>query len=365
MRDRVVIYDQRYVPAVTGPIAPNTRAVLAPLNAGEHGFIVEAIYVWPSFNLAGAPADVAYVRALIDGQAWPPAPGRCYIRARANRQMAVPLDERYAVKTVPLGRISPDPLTDTTLKVTPAQVLSFEIQAGPTVGVLATDSVIRVMAVGRIADNDTELQNIYGSSIYDPYGPVTIGDPITGKVTPGISKRLSLTLDNLKFLSGATGQNSPKIFPFWTYGLNNAIIPDVPEFEWTYTQPALHVLNEFEELSFDWTRTTTRALQIRYMGAYLAAGRGVVWWHQPPLRRPGHLNQFFGWVVDAGFPNLLPGGGGVAITPMYQGPVDLAEVGPQILAYNNLTQVRVNADAGTTIAAGDLEIQMRGVDIQF
>ena len=83
--------------------------------------------------------------------------------------------------------------------------------------------------------------------------------------------------------------------------------------------------------------------------------------HQPPLRRPGHLNQFYGWVVDAGFPNLLPGGGAQGLTGMFQGPYELD---PKVLCYNNLTQLRA-LGVPAAIAVGDLEIQMRGTHIEY
>ena len=109
----------------------------------------------------------------------------------------------------------------------------------------------------------------------------------------------------------------------------------------------------------------------KYIGAYIAAPvapdteeRCRVWFHQPPLRRPGHLNLFHGWVVDAGFPQMIPGGGapGIAGTGTFKGPYELD---PKVLAFNNLTELRVVADPGTAIAAGALEVQMRGTYIEY
>jgi len=38
---------------------------------------------------------------------------------------------------------------------------------------------------------------------------------------------------------------------------------------------------------------------------------------------------------------------------------------PGVLAYDNLTELRVVADPGTTIIANDLEMQMWGTHIEF
>lgn len=344
-----------------GAIAANTQQFLAAVNVAEHLFIIEEMYVWPPITLGGLPADLDDIEVLIDGQPFPPTPGRMHIRPMANRSMVNPYDQRFAKGPFPFGKISLDPLEDTTLKATPAQLLSVRIAAG-AVGIAATDSAIRVMMRGRIADTDSQLQDIYGGAMYQPGGPVSLGDPVTGKITPPISKSFPLSIDNAKLMSGATGQNSPKITPFWTWGVNSAVIPAVPEYEWTFPPGPAHVARAFEEMSFDWTRITNRALQIKDIAAYIAAGRGTVFWHQPPLRRPGHLNQFFGWVVDAGFPNLIPGGGAPGLTGMFQGPYPLD---PKVLAYNNLTQLRALADPGTTILAGNLEMQMRGTHIEY
>lgn len=362
MRDKVNIFDDGWNPPVDGAIAANTSQDLATLDAGEHAFILEELHIYPPYNVAGLPAGLDRVQILIDGEPYPATPGRMHIRAMAERCMAPPYDPRYALGPFPFGKISLDPLEDTTIKVAPAQRLTVRLWADAT-GILATDSRIRTIIRGRIADEDAELQDIYGGSMYQPGGPVRIGDPVTGKISPTISKSMPITIDNVKKMSGGTSQNAPDISPFWTFGVNTAVIPATPEYEWTYVNPA-HVATPREELSFDWTRIATRALWIKDIAAYLAAGRGTVFWHQPPLRRPGHKNMFFGWVINAGFPLQIPGGGapGLIAPGFFQGPYELD---PKILAYNNLTELRVVADAGTTIAAGDLEMQMRGTFIEF
>ena len=47
---------------------------------------------------------------------------------------------------------------------------------------------------------------------------------------------------------------------------------------------------------------------------------------------------------------------------MFKGPYELDA---KVLAYNNLTQLRAVANAGTNIAIGDLEMQMRGTHIEY
>lgn len=356
MRDKLILYDQTRNAA----IAANTTVDLATVDVGAHLFIIEEMLLWSPTTVAALPADLAKVQILIDGEPFPASPSRMHIRAMAERSMVNPYDQRFARGPFPFGKISLDPLEDTTIKITPAQKLAVRLTAG-AVGYALADSPIRVMLRGRIADDDAQLQNIYGGAMYQPGGVSYLGDPVTKKISPAISKSFPLTISNATLMSGATGQNSPKITPFWTYGVNTVAIPATPEYEWTYVNPA-HVANAFEEMSFDWTRITKRALQIKDIAAYLAAGRGRVFWHQPPLRRPGHLNLFHGWVIDAGFPNLIPGGGAPGLTGMFQGPYELD---PKILAYNNLTQLRVVADAGTTIAIGQLEMQMRGTHIEY
>lgn len=356
MRDKLILYDQTHNAA----IAANTTVDLATVDVAQHLFIIEEMLLWSPTTIAALPADLAKAQILIDGEPFPASPSRMHIRAMAERSMVNPYDPRFPRGPFPFGKISLDPLEDTTIKVTPAQKLAVRLTAG-AVGYALADSPIRVMLRGRIADTDAQLQDIYGGAIYQPGGHLRLGDPVTGKISPPISKSFPLTIDTAKLMSGATGQNSPKITPFWTYGVNTVAIPAVPEYEWTYTNPA-HVAAAFEEMSFDWTRITNRALQIKDIAAYLAAGRGRVWWDQPPLRRPGHLNLYHGWVIDAGFPNLIPGGGAPGLTGMFKGPYELD---PKILAYNNLTQLRVVADAGTTIAIGQLEMQMRGTHIEY
>lgn len=360
MRDKVVIYDDTFTPAAGNVIAANTLNDLATVDAGEHGFVIEEMHLYSPYNFGGLPAGLDRVQILIDGEPFPATPSRLHIRGMAERSMANPYDQRFAKGPFPFGEISLDPLEDTTIKVTPAQRIAVRLWADAT-GILATDSVIRVMLLGRVADTDAQLQNIYGGIMYQPGGPTRIGDPVTGKISPTISKSFPITIDNMKRMSGATGQQAPKINPFWTWGVNSGVIPDVPEYEWTYVNPA-HVARPWEEFSFDWTRISDRALHIKNIAAYLAAGRGRVWWDQSPLRRPGHLNMFFGWVINAGFPMMIPGGGAPGLTGMFQGPFDLD---PKVLAYNNMTELRVAADPGTTILAGNLEMQMRGTLIEY
>ena len=358
MRDKVQIYDDEWNPPVDGAIAANTLQDLAVLDAGEHAYIIEEAHIYSPLTIAGLPAGLDRIQLLIDGEPFPATPGRMHIRATANRCMAPPYDLRFARGPFPFGKISLDPLEDTTIKVAPAQRVGVRLWAGAA-GILATDSAIRVQLLGRIADTDAQLQDIYGGAMYQPGGPVSLGDPVTGKISPVISKSMPISIDNVKKMSGATGQNAPKITPFWTFGTNLAAIPAVPEYEWTYPT---HVAQPWEELRFDWTRITSQALQIKSIGAYLAAGAGRVFLHQPPLRRPGHLNLFFGWVINAGFPMMIPGGGAPALTPMFQGPYDLD---PKVLAFNNLTELRVVADPGTVIGAGNLEIQVKGTNIEY
>ena len=362
LRDKVIIYNDAYDPAVTGAIAAGNQVDLATLDAEEHVLILEEAHIYSPYDLGGLPADLDTVRILIDGEPFPASPSRLYIRAMAERCMAIPYDSRFNVTTIPFGKISVDPLEDTTIKVTPAQRLSVRLEAGTTAGVLATDSVTRVMLLGRIADSDEQLREVYGGQSMYGVGPVQLSDKITRKVTPVIDKSFPLTIDNVKRMTGATAQNAPKITPFMTWGQNSAVIPATPEYEWTFRNPA-HVGRAFEEMSFDWTRLTTdRAMVLKYWAAYIALGAGNVWWHQTNARRPGHGSLFAGRVIDAGFPQMLPGGGAPAATGMYTGPTKMS---PGVLAYDNLTELRVVADPGTTIIANDLEMQMWGTHIEF
>ncbi len=360
MRDKVIIYDDTFTPAIGNVIPANTLTDLATIDAGEHGFILEEMHLYSPYNLAGNPAGLERVQVLIDGEPFPSSPSRMHIRAMAERSMANPYDQRFARGPFPFGKISLDPLEDTTIKITPAQRVAVRLHADAT-GILATDSAIRVMLMGRVADTDAQLQDIYGGTMYQPGGPVSLKDRVSGKISPVISKSFPITIDNMKKMSGATGQDGPKINPFWTWGVNSAVINPAPEYEFTYRNPA-HVARPWEEFSFDWTRISDRALILKDIAAYLAAGRGRVWWDQSPLRRPGHLNLFHGWVINAGFPQMIPGGGAPGVTPMFQGPF---EMNPKILAFNNMTELRIVADPGTTIAAGDLEMQMRGTHIEY
>jgi len=356
MRDKLILYDQTRNAA----IAANATFDMATLDVAEHLMIIEEMLLWSPTTIAALPADLAKVQILIDGEPFPSSPSRMHIRATAERSMVNPYDQRFPQGPFPFGKISLDPVEDTTIKVTPAQKLSVRLYAG-AVGYGAADSPIRVMLRGRIADTDAQLQDIYKGSMYQPGGHVTLADRVSGKVAPPIMKSFPITIDNARKMSGATGQDSPKITPFWTYGVNTVAIPDTPEYEWTYSAP-VHLANAFEEMSFDWTRIKNRALVIKDIAAYIAAGAGRVFWHQPPLRRPGHLNLFHGWVVDAGFPNLIPGGGAPGLTGMFKGPY---EMDTKVLAFNNLTQLRVTANAGTAIGIGNLEIQMRGTHVEY
>lgn len=355
------MYDQTHNAAIVA----NTTVDMPTVNVAEHLMIIEEMLLWSPTTVGGLPSDLAKAQILIDGETFPASPSRMHIRAMAERSMANPYDQRFPQGPYPFGKISLDPVEDTTIKVTPAQQLSVRLMAGRGAGYLLADSPIRVMLRGRIADTDAQLRDIYGGSMYQPGGPVELKDRVSGKVAPPISKSFPITMENAKKMSGATGQDSPKITPFWTYGRNSAVIPDTPEYEWTRSNP-VHLTDAFEELSFDWTRIKNRAMIIKDTAAYIAAGAGRVWWHQPPLRRPGHLNLFHGWVVDAGFPNLIPGGGAPGLTGMFKGPY---EMDAKVLCYNNLTQLRVVANAGTTIltpgAIGDLEMQMRGTHIEY
>ena len=372
MRDRLILYDVTHdpAPAVDGAIPANTLVDLAAVESGEHAFIIEEMHLYSPYNAAGAPAGLDRVQILIDGEPFPATPGRMHIRGMAERSMASPYDQRFARGPVPLGKISLDPLEDTTIKISPAQRVSVRLWADAT-GILVTDSRIRVMLLGRIADTDAELREIYGGAMYQPGGISRLGDPVTGKISPPITKTFPLTIDNVKRMSGATAQDAPRITPFWTFGVNRLAIPDVPEYPWSAPPGPFNVATARESMEFNWTRIKDRALQIHKIGAYMRAPiapdteeRARIWIDQPPLRRPGHKNLFFGWVVDAGFPQMLPGGGAPAMpgAGMFQGPYDLD---PKVLAYNNLTQVRVQADPGTAISAGALEIQIRGTYIAY
>lgn len=363
LRDYLTIYDDNWNPPVDGAIAANTWQELNVLDAAQYVFLLERMYIWPPYDIFGAPADLKDIQVLIDGGEYPSTPGRLHIRGRADRNMATPYDQRYAVKNIGFGEISVDPVKDTVIKVTPAQKVSVRIQAGAA-GIAATDSQIRIILAGRIAETDADLQAIYGGAQTYGVGSRQLADPISGKVTPPISKSFPITIDNAKYFSGATGQTAPKIFPFWTWSRNSVAIPDTPEYEFSYRQPA-HVAESFNDLRFDWTRTIDQALVIRHLGAIINLGGGRVWLDQPPYRRPGHKNLYYGYIVDSAFPNLLPAGGDVGLTPMFEGPLDLEYVKPKILCHNNLTELRAVANAGTTIAINDLEVQVRGTHIQF
>ena len=248
MRDKLILYDQTRNAA----IAANATFDMATVDVAEHVFIIEEMLLWSPTTILGAPADLIKVQILIDGQPFPGTVGRMHIRAMADRSMVNPYDQRFPQGPFPFGKISLDPFEDTTIKVTPAQKLSIRLFAG-AVGYALADSPIRVMLRGRIADTDAQLQDIYGGAMYNPGGVINLVDRVSGKAAPPISKPFPLTIDNASLMSGATGQNNPKIMPFWTYGVNTAAILATTEYEWTYTAPA-HVANAWEELSFNWTR---------------------------------------------------------------------------------------------------------------
>ena len=109
--DRVVIYDE----INTDAISANSYVDLPSLNAGEKLLCIEEIWVWPPYE-AGAPADLKDVQILIDGSPYPPD-GHFHVRAKAERNMAVPYDPRYPVDPIPIGVCNPDPLLDTCIKV--------------------------------------------------------------------------------------------------------------------------------------------------------------------------------------------------------------------------------------------------------
>lgn len=349
--DKVVIYDKEYATA----IAANSHYDLASLDAGEKMFALEDLWVWPPYY-EGAPDDLKEIQVLINGEAYPTT--RLHIRALGGRNMAIPRDDRYVIKGVPLGRVSNDPLLDTSIKVLPAQRFNIRLIAGTTG--TQTGPKTRVMGVGRVFKNDAELRRAYGPT-YQPMGPFALSDPVNRKTTPIIDKTVPISLANAIEFSGSSQQSTPKIFPWWTWAQNKNAIPATPEYEFSYREPA-NVSEPFMDLRWDWTRITNKALLIRHLAAILAAGRGKCWFLQDSIRRPGLDTMFSGWVVNADYPNLLPPGTDVAHK---QGPLDLKELMPQILAFNNLTEFRVVADAGTTIAATKLEMQLRGTYIEW
>lgn len=348
--DQVVIYDEAY----TGAIAASSYYDLPVVNAGERVFAIEEMWIWPPY-VTGVPADLKEAEILINGVSYP---SLLHIRALGGRNMALPRDDRYVLDTVKFGEVSNDPLRDTSLKVLPAQRVNVRLWAGTTG--IAAGSITRVMLVGRVFASDGELIEAYGP-LYQPMGPFTLSDPVNRKVTPLINKRVGVSIDNAKFFSGSIQQGLPKIFPWWTWATNLNAIAAAPEYEWSYREPK-NVTEPYMDLRFDWTRLTNRALIIRHIGALIAAGGGRVWVRQNSLRRPGHNLEFYGWVVSANYPNLLPPGTDIA---HMKGPLDLQALGPKILAFNNLTEFRTAADPGTTITAGDLELQVRGTQIEW
>jgi len=187
-------------------------------------------------------------------------------------------------------------------------------------------------------------------------GAFTLTDPVNRKTTRPIIKAMPITLDNVPKMAAGTMQTVPKIFPWWRYSINAADIPADKEYPFSY--PLGNVAEEYMNLIFDWTRVTNKALLIRYLGCLITAGRGKVWIKQDTLKRPSED----GYVINAAYPNMLPAGTSVAHK---QGPIDLKEIAPQILAFNILTEFRALADPGTTIPADAVQLQVRGTWIEW
>ena len=351
--DLVVLYDETY----TGAIAANSYYDLPSLNAGERVFAIEQMWLWPPYvpGPPPAPADLKEAGILIDGIEYP---SRLHIRAMGGRNMAIPRDDRYVINTVKFGEVSNDPIKDTSIKVLPAQRINVRLYAGAAG--IAAGPTTRVMQVGRVFGSDADLVEAYGP-MYQPMGPFTISDPVSKKTSGMINKAVAVSIDTAKLFAGSTQQSLPKIYPWWTWAQNLNVIPAAPEYEWSYREPR-NVSEPFMDLRFDWTRLTNRALIIRHIGALIAAGRGKLWIRQNSLRRPGHNLEFYGWVINANYPNLLPPG----TDPVHmRGPLDLGAIGPKVLAFNNLTEFRSAADPGTTILATNLELHVRGTYIEW
>lgn len=349
--DKVIIYDKSYATAISA----NSYYDLATKDAAEKMFAMEEIWVWPPYY-EGGPDDLKEIRLFIDGVEYPTT--RMHIRAMGARNMAIPRDDRYPIKTVPLGQVSNDPMLDTSIKILPTQKFNIRLEAG-SIGTHAGTRT-RVMCIGRVFKNDAELRRAYGPT-YQPMGPFSLSDPVNRQTTPIIDKSVPVSLANAIEFSGSNQQSTPKIFPFWTWAQNFIDIPATPEYEFSYRDPK-HVTESFMSLRWDWTRIKNKALLIRYLGAILDEGRGKCWFRQDSYRRPGLDTEFYGWVVDHQYPNMLPPGTDIN---QFHGPVDLKQLMPQILAFNNLTEFRVVADSGTTIDEKDLEMQLRGTYIEW
>lgn len=350
--DQVIIYDQTYNTAV----GANAFADLPELNAGEKLLDVEELWSWPPIRPANLADGQQDIQIFIDGKEYP---STMHLRSRWFNNMMIPRDDRYGPKPIKFGLVDPDPILNTTVKVTPAERISLRLNAD-AVGIVYTGTASRVMLIGRVYEDDSELQDAYGV-MYQPGGPTSLTDRVTKKTTPTISKSNLISLNNSKSMSGAILQNKPSIYPMWTWSLNSGVINPAPEYEYSYRSPA-NVAQPFMDLRFDWTRITNKALIIKYLGAVIGAGRGNCWFLQDSKRRPGSDSLFNGWIVNSAYPNMLPPG--VDIPHLY-GPLDLMAIGPAILAHNSLTEFRVIADPGTTIAANNLEIQMRGTFIEW
>jgi len=354
--DQVVIYDETF----TGAVSANSYRDGHSLDAGGKLFEIEEIWVYPPYK-ANVPEDLKYVSILIDGQPYA-TETRFYVRAYGDRNMAIPgRDDRYLPLPVKLGVPgSSDPLLNTTIKVLPTQKLVVRIHAGSE-GITHNEMPTRVMLIGRVYRTNEDLVKAFGSTYG---GSFQLVDPVTGISTPILTKSAVVSLDGASNFSGSTQQSTPKIFPFWTYTINKNDITDSAEYEFSYREPA-NVDEGYMDMRFDWTRISNRALIIRHVGAIITSGRGKVWFYQDPpqIRRPGIPGlEFYGWIVNANYPNMLPPGTRANAT---KSAFDLESVGHKILAFNNLTELRAIADPGTTIPANALEIQIRGIMIQW
>lgn len=349
--DKVVIYDRTNTAAIS---AGNTSD-LSSLDAAEKLLAIEEAWIWPPYY-AGAPDDLDEILLLIDGEPFPFT--KLHIRCKGERNMARPRDARWPLGPIPFGKVSNNPLEDTCIKVLPAQKLAVRMVAGGSTGV-RVNTTTRIMLVGRIFRDDVDLRRAYGA-MYQPMGPFSLTDIIGEKTTPEIDKQISVSINNAKYFAGSPQQTKPRINPWWNWAQNYATIPATPEYAFSF-EPR-HVDKAYQELIWNWTRLTDKALLFRHIAAIIDSGRGKVWFFQDPRRRPGVDLTYYGWVVDADYPNLLPPG----TDPVhFQGPIDLAEITPQILAHNNLVEVRAAADAGTTITANQLELQLRGTYIEW
>jgi len=330
-------------------ISANTSESSPEIDAGGSVLVIEEGWWWPPYEADGTPSDSDRLEILIDAESYP----HMFIRSKAEENMLLPRDERHTVRTIKFGKICPDPLEDTCLKLGPGQKIMVKHWAGA--GGVSAGAKRRLILVGREFKNDAELRAAYGPT-YQPMGAFTLSDPVNRKTTRPIMKMMPITMDNASKMSAGTMQTPPKIFPFWTYSINAASIPSDKEYPFSY--PLANVAKEYMNLAFDWTRVLNKALVIRRLGCLITSGRGKVWVKQDTLKRPSED----GYVINADYPNMLPAGTSVAHK---QGPIDFKEIGPQILAYNILTERRALADPGTTIPANAVQLQVRGVWVEW